>query len=668
MTPVTFKGFALQPLPFRKMDWSITSRCDWSCPVCPRTAQSAGWRTCRTCLRRSDAGPECSSEELAEMADRIVALGVAGINIRGGNPLLAWSRLERVLEALRPYSEVVVLITTPGTGRPVKDVLRLYERPKLSLNVVIPAIEGCDASGQVKEAGRLCDALAKKNLPFSLTYLISAGARENRDRLTTAAHKRWRKVPWFAELGDKAAFGSATRLTHLTAGGKPIAAWRSPEDLHNRVRRNACLNGSFELGVDNTVWPCLGINQKCGQVVRGDLRSGFTGDALSSLWMLAKADVEPCSRCAMRLTCSDCTETELLAKENSEAHGAYCSFQPEGPVRASDTLWRHNGFLRVLRVSDGRGGGTMREAVRDTVIELEGVRKTFRQIVALDDLSLSVQGGEIVGFIGPNGSGKTTTIRLMLGLYRPDGGRVSVMGHDPLREFASIGPLLGVMLEQPGIHDHLTAAEYLEYYAGLFGIRPAESKARRTELLEKVGLAERANHLLRGFSKGMRQRLNLARCLLNRPRLLLLDEPFDGVDVEARRDILKLLPSIVSSEGSAIFLTSHNLPEVEKISSRVVIVKSGRIVAQGDPGVLRQSLPRKSALVVTLAPGGASPDFDIPGASYDEKRRVLRIELSASQTRDQVLRAILDRGHSISALSEEVVTLEDVYFSAMERS
>lgn len=301
-----------------------------------------------------------------------------------------------------------------------------------------------------------------------------------------------------------------------------------------------------------------------------------------------------------------------------------------------------------------------------TLVEFHDVWKKFGQVDALRGITFELKAGEVFGFIGPNGSGKTTTIRTLLGFYQPHKGAVRVFGRDPASQFAEIGPSVSVMLEQPGLYDHLTAAEYLEFYAGVFGVPPSQFADRGRELLRLVGLEDRAGHLLGTFSKGMRQRVSLARCLINQARLLVLDEPFDGIDVETRRHILDLLPSLARNDGATIFVTSHNLPEVEQISDRIAVVKKGRIVGLDRPEVLRRQLARKNVLVIKL--GGALHNGDInkvlPQCTYDSNRLELRIELGQAElTPDQVLKKLVDRGISVAAMTEEVSTLEDVYFA-----
>ncbi len=283
-------------------------------------------------------------------------------------------------------------------------------------------------------------------------------------------------------------------------------------------------------------------------------------------------------------------------------------------------------------------------------------------------MSFDIFPGEVFSCIGPNGSGKTTAIRHMLGFYKPDRGTVQVFGRDPASQFSEIGPGLGVMLEQPGLCDSLTPSEYLDFYAGLFGIARAQIQQRKNELLKLAGLSGRSEQRIEGFSKGMRQRLSLARCLINHPRLLLLDEPFDGIDVETRRHILDLLPRLAHEGGAAVFVTSHNLPEVDRISDRVAIVKDGRIVALDRPDSLRERATRRRRLVITVRDGPVDLCMELqrslPGITYAADTKELRIESGDGAPKsDTVLRLLLARGIGVSSITEERSTLEDAYFA-----
>lgn len=222
-------------------------------------------------------------------------------------------------------------------------------------------------------------------------------------------------------------------------------------------------------------------------------------------------------------------------------------------------------------------------------IQLEGVAKRFGETRSLDGLTLAVERGTLFGFLGPNGAGKTTTIRAMLGMVLPDQGSVRVLGHDPASSGGVIRRQVGVLLESDGLYEGLSAEENLEYHARLHGMPDAVRRERITELLAGFGLVARRRETVRRWSRGMRQKLAIARALLHRPQLVLLDEPFAGLDPAAAVELRQALASMVAREGTTLFLTSHDLSHVEKICSAVAVIKAGRIIATGTPSSLLQS-------------------------------------------------------------------------------
>jgi ABC-2 type transport system ATP-binding protein len=215
------------------------------------------------------------------------------------------------------------------------------------------------------------------------------------------------------------------------------------------------------------------------------------------------------------------------------------------------------------------------------VIEVAGLRKEYRQrrgrrIAALDGLDLSVPAGGVYGFLGPNGSGKTTTIRCLLGLARPTTGHCRVLGVDPSRDYAAVQDRVGAMIETQALFPGFTGRENLSLLAGMAGLPgPAVGAA-----LERVELADRADDLVRTYSLGMRQRLGLAAALLKDPELLILDEPANGLDPAGIRDVRNLLRRL-GEEGRTVFVSSHLLAEVQQMCDHVAVLSRGRCVAAG---------------------------------------------------------------------------------------
>ena len=211
-------------------------------------------------------------------------------------------------------------------------------------------------------------------------------------------------------------------------------------------------------------------------------------------------------------------------------------------------------------------------------LELEGVTRAFGAVKAVDSLSLRVGRGTIFGFLGVNGAGKTTTIKMVLGLDRPTSGRIAVMGGDPA------GPAtrrhIGYMPEIANYYPYLNAFELMDFYGGLCGLDRRTVRARSAELLERVGLAHAAKRPLRTYSKGMLQRAGIAQALLSDPELLVLDEPFTGLDPLARVGFRELLREL-RGRGRTIFFSSHELGETELLCDGIAIMKAGRCVRQG---------------------------------------------------------------------------------------
>jgi ABC-2 type transport system ATP-binding protein len=304
--------------------------------------------------------------------------------------------------------------------------------------------------------------------------------------------------------------------------------------------------------------------------------------------------------------------------------------------------------------------------VADPLVSFEGVSKRFGSIQALDGLTFEAGEGEIFGFVGPNGCGKTTTTRLMLDLYRRDAGEIRIFGYDPAVDFARVGPQLGVTFDQHALYESLSAEEHLVFWGRMFGASGPELKERCRFLLEAVGLTTRRKSPARTFSKGMRQRLAFARSLINRPRLAIMDEPFDGIDVETKRDLVDLLHTVVREEGMTTFLTSHNLVDIERLCRRVAIVKHGQVIACDTTENLRAKTRKRQVLVVTLGEGadGDLVQAAVPEGLYDPETRCLRVEyVPDSGPPDAVVRRLMERNLPVSSFREETLSLEDIYLS-----
>jgi ABC-2 type transport system ATP-binding protein len=221
------------------------------------------------------------------------------------------------------------------------------------------------------------------------------------------------------------------------------------------------------------------------------------------------------------------------------------------------------------------------------VITIENLSKNFDSIKAVNGLSLEIPAGIIFGFLGPNGAGKTTTIRLLLGLLEPTSGSVEVLGFDTRTQADRVRAQTGALLEHTGIYEQMSAEDNLEFYAKAFRMPAVERQSRIQELLTHLGLWERRKDRAGNWSRGMKQKLALARTLLHQPNLVLLDEPTAGLDVQSAVAIREDLEALASRENITIFLTTHNMVDAEKLCQQVAVIREGSLVALGSPDELR---------------------------------------------------------------------------------
>jgi ABC-2 type transport system ATP-binding protein len=295
----------------------------------------------------------------------------------------------------------------------------------------------------------------------------------------------------------------------------------------------------------------------------------------------------------------------------------------------------------------------------DTVIELEGLRKEYRRLrgtttVAVAGLDLAVPRGGVFGFLGPNGAGKTTTIRCLLGLVRPSGGRCRLLGHEPAELHRVIGRV-GSIVESPTMFPRFTGRRNLELLARIDGI----GRSRVREVLEVVGLTDRADDLVRTYSLGMKQRLGIAGALLKDPELLILDEPANGLDPAGIVEVRELMRRL-GREGRTVFVSSHILGEVQQTADRVAILARGRSVATGPVHEVLTS-GRAAGLLVRLEDVAAGlrvlADADIPVTSDDG---VLRVGVPPADAA-RVTRTLADHGLYLTELRPDEADLETVF-------
>jgi ABC-2 type transport system ATP-binding protein len=262
----------------------------------------------------------------------------------------------------------------------------------------------------------------------------------------------------------------------------------------------------------------------------------------------------------------------------------------------------------------------------DTVaISTEHLTRRFGQFVAVDDVNLQVAAGQFFGFLGPNGAGKSTTIKMLTGLLAPSGGRIQILGMELTGNAIEVKRQIGVVPEGMALFGRLTGAEYLNFVGRMYGLDRDTASKRSAELLEFMQLVDQPKTLITDYSHGMQKKLALAAAVIHGPKILFLDEPFEGVDAIASGTLKAMLQSMIA-RGATIFLTSHVLEIVERLCSHLAIIHRGRLVAQGSLDELRAGVEAQAAAALPSAgPGGAPDAAAVPGQKLTLEEIFLRI-------------------------------------------
>jgi ABC-2 type transport system ATP-binding protein len=297
------------------------------------------------------------------------------------------------------------------------------------------------------------------------------------------------------------------------------------------------------------------------------------------------------------------------------------------------------------------------------IIEAVELRKNFGERQAVDSLSFSIEEGDVFGFLGPNGAGKTTTIRMLTGILRPTGGKACVGGLDVEENPHDVKHIIGVLPESQGYYGWMTGCEYLEYFERLYSLPKARSKAKA--LLKAVGLAERAHTPISSYSRGMRQRLGIARALVHSPKILFLDEPSLGLDPMGQREINALIKTLNKEEGITIFLSSHLLSEVEGLCTRFAIVREGRLVAEGNRSELETRLgkSRKLRLEVSDLPRALEVARCVHGVKEVHKQESsLIVSPEREDSTATLIRLLVEEGMDVYGVQWMAPSLEEIFF------
>ena len=302
-------------------------------------------------------------------------------------------------------------------------------------------------------------------------------------------------------------------------------------------------------------------------------------------------------------------------------------------------------------------------------IRLDNVTRTFDGVTAVDGLSLEVPVGGVFGFLGPNGAGKTTTISMILGLLAPDSGTVTVVGRDTATGGDEIRARTGVLLEDNGLYEQMSAEDNLEFYARVCRMSDSARQARIRELLTRMNLWDRRSDKVANWSRGMRQRLALARCLLNRPELVVLDEPTASLDVVNATALRDDLETLTADEGVTAFLSTHNMNEAERMCDEVAVIRHGKLVTTGSPAELRKRSVAPSVEIVGRNFPANAVEILTQLASVESasvQNGVAKAALSPDAEVAPVVKSLVDAGAEIEEVRRNSASLEEVFLALVK--
>jgi len=307
--------------------------------------------------------------------------------------------------------------------------------------------------------------------------------------------------------------------------------------------------------------------------------------------------------------------------------------------------------------------------MNEIAIRTKDLTRDFSTVRAVDGLTIEVPAGIIFGFLGPNAAGKTTTIRLLLGLLEPTSGRAEVLGFDTRTQADEIRSRTGALLEHSGLYERLSAEDNLEFYGRVWHLPAAERQARIKELLTHLDLWERRKESVGTWSRGMKQKLAAARALLHRPSLIFMDEPTAGLDPVAAASLRQDLLTLAERENVTLFLTTHNLAEAEKLCGKVGVIRQGKLLAVGHPDELRARSGAPRAEVVgrgfneeVLASLRARPEV----AAADLQNERLLIDLRGEVDIAPLVSLMVSAGVEVEEVRKGKASLEEVFLTLME--
>jgi ABC-2 type transport system ATP-binding protein len=302
---------------------------------------------------------------------------------------------------------------------------------------------------------------------------------------------------------------------------------------------------------------------------------------------------------------------------------------------------------------------------RELMVETVELRKEFDGVVAVDDLSLQLERGDIFGFIGPNGAGKTTTIKVLATLLKPTSGSAYIGGYDVCNSPEKVRGIIGYMSDSFGVYEHLKVWEYLDFFAAAYKI-PKSSRVRLTQdVLELTDLSGKRESYIRNLSRGMKQRVNLAKTLVHDPEVLLLDDPASGLDPGARLEIREILKEL-GSMGKTVFISSNILPELADFCNKIGIIEDGRLLANGDANAILSELGSPLVLEIEVREGVEKAREILERRSdvenIDIKGSIFRISYTGrSEDIHKILSELVNKQVEVSSFHESSLGLEDAF-------
>ncbi len=304
----------------------------------------------------------------------------------------------------------------------------------------------------------------------------------------------------------------------------------------------------------------------------------------------------------------------------------------------------------------------------DPIIQVKNIVRTFGSTRAIDGISFSVDEGEVFGVLGPNGSGKTTLVRLLNGVLAPTSGEAFLFGRDVATDGTFIRQRTGVLTETPSLYERLTARKNLTFFSRFYGIPDADIPRRVDRILSLLDLADRGDEAVGGFSKGMKQRLAIARALIHDPQVIFLDEPTSGLDPEASRQVDGIIRELASDKGKTIFLCTHNLNEAQYLCSRVAMINKGRVLAQGSirdlTDRLWKAVPIEMEFLNPAPPAVTEKIRMMEGVTIEgQTGNTLTLRVSHRDLVPTVIGTAVKNGAEIFRVTPRNYTLEEIYFA-----